>query len=109
MDSAKKKRLEKMGGRVTTAKDFLGMTDAEALLAHCGNAPLAAIEASETYPIGALMAPIFDARGKVSFALVMAGFHGNMTGEEIMRAGGRLRGASERISTFVSGRNGERG
>lgn len=71
--------------------------------------PLATVEARETYPIGALMAPIFDARGKVSFVLVMAGFHGNMTGEEIMRAGGRLRGASERISTFVSGRNGERG
>jgi DNA-binding IclR family transcriptional regulator len=71
--------------------------------------PLVAIEAGETYPIGALMAPIFDARNKVSFVLVMAGFHGNMTGDEIMQAGARLRGASERISTFVSGRNGERG
>lgn len=71
--------------------------------------PLATVVARETYPIGALMAPIFDARGKVSFALVMAGFHGDMTGEEIMGAGARLRGASERISTFVSGRNGERG
>jgi DNA-binding IclR family transcriptional regulator len=66
--------------------------------------PVAAVDPVQVYPIGALMAPIFDARGKVSFALVMAGFHGNMTGQQILDAGNRLRGACDRISEFVAGR-----
>ena len=32
---------------------------------------------------GALMAPVFDGRGKVSFNLVLAGFSGAMTGEQV--------------------------
>jgi ribosome-binding protein aMBF1 (putative translation factor) len=32
MESKKRKKLERMGGRVTTAKEFLGLTDAEALI-----------------------------------------------------------------------------
>ncbi len=70
--------------------------------------PVATVEAEQIYPIGALMAPVFDAKGKVSFALVMAGFHGNMSGTQILAAGARLRAACDRISSFVSGRSGER-
>jgi DNA-binding IclR family transcriptional regulator len=70
--------------------------------------PVAEVDPAQVYPIGALMAPIFDARGKVSFALVMAGFHGNMTGQQILAAGDRLRAACERISEFVAGRNPDR-
>ena len=64
----------------------------------------AAIESQAIYPIGAIMAPIFDAKGRVSFALVMAGFHNVMTGDQVMATGARLRAACERISGFVAGR-----
>jgi DNA-binding IclR family transcriptional regulator len=72
-------------------------------------APVPRIEPENVYPIAALMAPIFDARGKVSFCLLMAGFHSAMTGTQVIQAGERLRGACERISAFVAGReNGAR-
>lgn len=64
----------------------------------------ATIESQAIYPLGAIMAPIFDAKGRVSFALVMAGFHNVMTGDQVMAAGARLRAACERISSFVAGR-----
>jgi len=70
--------------------------------------PTAQIDSDQLYPVGALMAPIFDARGKVSFALVMAGFHAPMTGTQIFEAGARLRGACERISSFVAGRSADK-
>lgn len=70
--------------------------------------PIAEVEAEQIYSVGALMAPVFDAKGKVTFALVMAGFHGNMSGSQVFAAGSRLRAACERISSFVSGRSGER-
>lgn len=67
--------------------------------------PVAEVDPSQLYPVGALMAPIFDAKGKVSFALVMAGFHSAMTGTQILQTGARLRAACERISDFVAGRS----
>ncbi len=70
-------------------------------------AAVAHIEAASVYSVGALMAPIFDAEGKVNFCLLLAGFHDNMTGDQVMAAGQRLRAACERISTFVSGRDSE--
>jgi DNA-binding IclR family transcriptional regulator len=66
--------------------------------------PIAEVDPSQAYPVGALMAPIFDAKGRVSFALVMAGFHSAMTGKQTMETGARLRAACERISDFVAGR-----
>jgi DNA-binding IclR family transcriptional regulator len=70
-------------------------------------APIAQIEPDSVYSVGALMAPIFDARGKVSFCLLLAGFHAAMTGTQAMEVGGRLRAACQRISAFVAGRDGE--
>ncbi|HEY0959504.1 MAG TPA: helix-turn-helix domain-containing protein [Novosphingobium sp.] len=67
--------------------------------------PVAAIDPDTIYPIGGIMAPIFDAKGRVSFALVMAGFHNVMTGSQVMETGLRLKEACERISSFVAGRN----
>lgn len=32
MDAKKRKKLERLGGRVTTAKEFLGLSDAEATI-----------------------------------------------------------------------------
>ncbi len=61
------------------------------------------IDPDGVYPVAALMAPVFDERGKVSFTLVMAGFHAQMSGAQALEAGGRLREASERVSRFVAG------
>ena len=69
--------------------------------------PLAEIDPAAVYPVAALMAPVFDERGKVSFALVMAGFHAQMSGAQAMEAGGTLRAACERVSRFVAGRDHE--
>ena len=66
--------------------------------------PLAKIDAASVYPVAALMAPVFDGKGKVVFTLVMAGFHTGMTGAQALEAGTSLRGACERISGFVAGR-----
>jgi DNA-binding IclR family transcriptional regulator len=66
--------------------------------------PIPEVEPDEIYLVAALMAPVFDGRGKVSFALVLAGFQAPMTGAQAMAAGGRLREACERISGFVAGK-----
>ena len=70
--------------------------------------PVAAIDPASAYPVAALMAPVFDGKGKVVFTLVMAGFHAQMTGTQALEAGEMLRAACERISGFVAGR-GENG
>ncbi len=71
-------------------------------------APVPEIDTDLNYSVGALMAPIFDAQGKVSFCLLLAGFHAHMSGEQVMFAGNRLRAACDRISAFVAGRDSER-
>jgi DNA-binding IclR family transcriptional regulator len=68
--------------------------------------PLGALDPAAVYPVAALMAPVFDERGKVSFALVMAGFHSGMSGGQALAAGRSLRAACERISQFVAGPSG---
>jgi len=60
--------------------------------------------ADTAYPLAAIMAPVFDARGKVPFALVMAGFRTALTGAQVLEAGGQLSEACGRISAFISGR-----
>jgi DNA-binding IclR family transcriptional regulator len=70
-------------------------------------APAPTIAPETVYPVGAIIAPIFDEHGRVSFCLLLAGFHSPLTGEQAMAAGRRLRAACERISTFVAGRVGE--
>lgn len=70
--------------------------------------PATQVDPEQLYAVGALMAPIFDAKGKVSFALVMAGFHSAMTGTQVVQVGQRLRSACERISDFVAGRGSDR-
>lgn len=66
--------------------------------------PLAEVDDGSAYPLIALMAPIYDARQKVSIALVMAGFHNTLNGAEIMNAGSHLRAACDRISAFLTGK-----
>ena len=82
----------------------------EELLSNAGTddlpvVPIAVVDAARVYPVAALMAPVFDERGKVSFTLVMAGFHAAMSGAQALEAGDRLRTACARISDFVAGRD----
>ena len=65
--------------------------------------PATRIDIDTAYSLGALMAPIFDGEGKVSFCLLLAGFHSLTSGADIMAAGERLRAACQRISSFVAG------
>lgn len=67
--------------------------------------PVPEVSPGEIYPVAALMAPVFDAKDKVSFALVLAGFQAPMTGAQALEAGARLRAACKRISGFVGGRS----
>lgn len=57
-----------------------------------------------SHAVAAIMAPIFDARGRTPFALVMAGFRMAMDRDEVFEAGNRLKDACDRISTFISGK-----
>ncbi len=66
--------------------------------------PIPELDRDAIYPVAALMAPVFDAKGKVSFTLVLAGFHAPMTGAQALEAGERLRAACARISDFVAGK-----
>ncbi|PEQ10398.1 transcriptional regulator [Novosphingobium sp. PC22D] len=61
------------------------------------------IDDAQVYPLVALMAPIYDDKGRVTISLVMAGFHQPMSGAQIVEAGGTLRAACERISRFLAG------
>lgn len=63
------------------------------------------LQADVLYPVAAMMAPVFESRDKVGFALVMAGFHAPMTGSQIMDAGARLAAACQRISSFLTDPN----
>ena len=66
--------------------------------------PIPQVDPGTVYPVAALMAPVFDARGKVSFALVLAGFQAPMTGAQAIEAGERLRDACARITDFIGGK-----
>jgi DNA-binding IclR family transcriptional regulator len=66
--------------------------------------PLLTIEAARSYPLMAIMAPVYDGHNRVVMALVMAGFHGGMTGNAVVRAGARLAETCERISGYLSGK-----
>lgn len=65
--------------------------------------PETALDDARNYPLMAIMAPIYEARDKVSISLVLAGFNGPMTGVEIRRAGDALAEACTRISRFLIG------
>ncbi|WP_188768342.1 IclR family transcriptional regulator [Novosphingobium endophyticum] len=66
--------------------------------------PVTRFEDDRSYPVMALMAPIYDSRDRATISLVMAGFDSALTGPQIMLAGRRLAEACERISRFLSGR-----
>lgn len=65
--------------------------------------PQIELEDGVSYPLMAVMAPIYDARDRVSISLVMAGFDGAMTGVQVRTAGRALAEACSRISRFLIG------
>lgn len=60
-------------------------------------------EPAQLHPVAAIMAPIYDVRGKVTISLLIAGFMGAMSSAQIEEAGGRLAAACGRISRFLCG------
>lgn len=67
--------------------------------------PVGAIEADQQYPLYAILAPVFDAKGEVAFVLSMLGFTELLPGTQILHLGQRLREACDRVSAFVGGSN----
>ncbi|MBV1918826.1 MAG: helix-turn-helix domain-containing protein [Sphingomonadaceae bacterium] len=67
--------------------------------------PVIKLDEERAYSIAAIMAPVLDGKGRVSFALGLAGFYNNMSLEQVQDAGCRLREACGRVSSFVGGRN----
>ncbi|MEO6093142.1 MAG: helix-turn-helix domain-containing protein [Novosphingobium sp.] len=65
---------------------------------------LAEVKADNNYPLAAIFAPVFESKGRVCFALGMAGFYGAHSGLQIVAAGERLAAACERIASFISRR-----
>lgn len=63
---------------------------------------LSAIDGHETYVVSAIMAPVFNAQGRVEFVLSLMGFSRAMTGAEIFAAAGTLSEACRRIGTFLA-------
>jgi DNA-binding IclR family transcriptional regulator len=57
------------------------------------------------YSVAAIMAPVHDEKGRLSFALGITGFYSTMSAERVRYAGGRLREACERVADFISGRS----
>lgn len=64
--------------------------------------PQVDLAADQLYPVAALMAPVFEAKDKVGFVLLLAGFHAPMTGAQVLEAGARLTDACERITSFLT-------
>ena len=55
------------------------------------------------YSIAAIMAPVRDEKGRVSFALGMTGFYATMSAQRVRHAGQQLREACDRVSDFIAG------
>jgi DNA-binding IclR family transcriptional regulator len=62
--------------------------------------------AGEAYALSSIVAPVFDARGRVEFVLGLMGFNRAMTGTEIAAAADRLKAACARINDFMTGHAG---
>ena len=62
------------------------------------------LEAGESYALSSIVAPVFDARGRVEFVIGLMGFNRAMTGAEVAAAGAQLKAACARIGDFMTGR-----
>lgn len=57
----------------------------------------------QTYPVTSLLAPVFDAGGRVAFAMGLHGFDRSMSGTQAAEIAGQLRAACDRITGFIGG------
>ena len=64
------------------------------------------LELAESYALSSIVAPVFDARGRVEFVIGLMGFNRAMTGAEIAAAGEQLKAACARIGGFMTARPG---
>jgi DNA-binding IclR family transcriptional regulator len=64
---------------------------------------IAVLSDERPYSIAAIMAPVSDEKGRVSFALGITGFYSTMSAERVRYAGSRLRDACARVSDFIAG------
>jgi DNA-binding IclR family transcriptional regulator len=65
-------------------------------------AMLGSISADETYVVSALVAPVFNAQGRIEFVLSLMGFTRSMTGSQVFAAAGSLLAAAKRIGAFLA-------
>jgi len=69
--------------------------------------PVTDLTVDRSHGVVSIMAPIFDHRNQVSFALGMAGFVVSMPASKVVEAGNRLRETCDRISAYIAGRSSE--
>ncbi|PLK26956.1 IclR family transcriptional regulator [Novosphingobium sp. TH158] len=62
---------------------------------------LGAITGDETYVVSAIVAPVFNAQGRIEFVLSLMGFSRAMTGTQVFAAAGSLLAACKRIGAFI--------
>jgi DNA-binding IclR family transcriptional regulator len=55
------------------------------------------------YDLAFVVAPVFDAQGRVAFALALMGFTAAVRGDEVARIGASLREACNRVSNYIGG------
>lgn len=94
------------GFGVMTRTDDLGR-EPDSLEAFGGEADrpvaiLGAIDKSESYVVSAIVAPVFNAAGRIEFVLSLMGFSRPMSGAQIFDAAESLAAASKRIGAFLS-------
>ena len=65
---------------------------------------LSRLVGDEAYALSSIVAPVFDARGRVEFVLGLMGFNRAMTGTEIAGVAEDLKAACARIGDFMTGR-----
>lgn len=65
--------------------------------------PITDLKPRQSYPVTSLLAPVFDAEGKVAFAMGLHGFDRSMSGSEAGEIASRLRAACDRITGYIGG------
>lgn len=61
------------------------------------------LDERQSYPLAALVAPVFDEHRKIAFGIGLAGFAAPVLGSEALKIAGQLTAACQRISRFIAG------
>jgi hypothetical protein len=57
----------------------------------------------QSYSLAALVAPVFEPKARVAFALGLAGFKGSLSSDEVWKVARHLTDACGRVSAFIAG------